>query len=106
MIAVERMLKFRDPLESFEPMSNISNNPRIFRRFGESEAQRVSPFAPRKSVNEAHFRGANGDNCVWHAQSEALAWELWHIFLATHHALRKLRDVPHDAGRLENNFTA
>ena len=48
---------------------------------------------------------------VWHAQSEAWAWELRQMFLATHHALRKLRDVPrdvgllHDVGNLANNFT-
>ncbi len=40
---------------------------------------------------------AKGDHCVWHAQSKAWAWELWHMLLATHHALRKLRDVPHDS---------
>ncbi len=32
---------------------------------------------------------------VWHAQSKAWAWEVRQLFLAIHHALRKLRDVPH-----------
>ncbi len=58
------------------------------------------------------FCSAKRDNSVWHAQSEAWAWELWQMFLAIHHALRKLRDVPHDGGdvphdgvQLANKFT-
>ncbi len=33
----------------------------------------LSPFAPRKCALLPHFCGAKGDNCVWHAQSEAWA---------------------------------
>jgi hypothetical protein len=43
---------------------------------------------------------------VWHAKSEAWAWELGQMFLAIHHAFRKLRDVPHGVGHLSEKFKA
>ena len=35
----------------------------------------MSPFAPQKCVNEAHFRGAKGDNDKITARSAVLHWD-------------------------------
>ena len=91
--ALRRAAKLNLPSESLCGRARLLPSLALTRQEPRPPGKRI--FAARLT-NVAHFRGAKGDTSVWHAQSEAWAWELWHLFLATHHALRKLRDVPHD----------